>query len=242
MEFWQGALLVLVGFGAGFVQRVSGFGLSIFAMLFLPYLMPSAQAGATVATFLSTITSGYNGIKYRKSVCFPVLIPMIAAALVAIPVAVALSRYISGDAFVIILGVVLILLSIYFVFFGGKIRFKANRLGGVMAGLTGGLLNGLFSTGGPPVVLYLSNVTADQTVYFASIQFYFAVTNLYAVGVRVANGLVTEMVLLCTAVSLVGALLGDLVGKKVFDKLNAEALKRVIYVMMLISGVIMLVG
>lgn len=242
MEFWQAALLVPVGFGAGFVQRVSGFGLSIFAMLFLPYLTPSAQAAATVSTLFSTVTSSYNGFRYRRSVNFKVMLPMILAAMCAIPVAVWLSGYISGDMFTIILGAVLIVLSIYFIFFGGRIRFKATPAGGVIAGVTGGLLNGLFSTGGPPVVLYLSNVAADPKVYFATIQFYFAVTNLYAVGVRVANGLVTAQVLLCTAAGLVGCFAGDFVGKLVFDKLNAELLKKIIYILMLISGAIMIVG
>ena len=168
----QAALVVLVGFGAAFVQRVSGFGLGIFAMLFLPYLTPTAQAAATVSTLFSCVTSSYNGIKYRKSADFKTLLPMIIASLCAIPVAVLLSKYISGDVFTIILGAVLIVLSIYFIFFGGCIHFKATKFGGVLAGLAGGMLNGLFSTGGPPVVLYLTNVAADQTVYFASIQFF----------------------------------------------------------------------
>ena len=234
MEPWQAALLVLVGFGAAFVQRVSGFGLGIFAMMFLPYLTPSAQAAATVSTLFSTVTSSYNGIKYRKSADFKTLLPMILASVCAIPVAVWLSGYISGDVFTIVLGAVLIVMSVYFIFFGGRIRFKATPAGGVIAGAAGGLLNGLFSTGGPPVVLYLSNVAAEPMAYFATIQFYFAVTNLYAVGVRVASGLVTVQVLLCTVAGLVGCFLGDWVGKKVFDKLNAELLKRIIYVFIII--------
>lgn len=242
MEFWQGALLALVGFGAAFVQRVSGFGLGIFAMLFLPYLTPTAQAAATVSTLFSCATSSYNGIKYRKSADFKILLPMVIASLCAIPVAVVFSQYISGDVFTMILGAVLIVLSIYFIFFGGRIRFKANKPGGVIAGLASGILNGLFSTGGPPVVLYLTNVAAEPEVYFATIQFYFAVTNLYAVGVRLVNGLVTWQVLLCTAVGLVGCFVGDFVGKKVFDKLNAGLLKKIIYVLMLISGAIMIFG
>ena len=67
-------------------------------------------------------------------------------------------------------------------------------------------------------------------------------TNLYAVGVRVASGLVTWQVLLYTAVGLVGCFAGDLVGKKVFDKLNAELLKKIIYILMLISGALMIFG
>ena len=49
MEILQIVLLILVGMGAGFVQRVSGFGLGIFAMLFLPYLTPDIASAATIS-------------------------------------------------------------------------------------------------------------------------------------------------------------------------------------------------
>ena len=45
-EVLHGIFLVLIGMGAGFVQRVSGFGMGIFAMLFLPHFMPSHTAAA----------------------------------------------------------------------------------------------------------------------------------------------------------------------------------------------------
>ena len=51
-------LLLLVGAGAAFIQRVSGFGLGIFAMLFLPHVLPSAAAAA-VSCFFSCGSSGH---------------------------------------------------------------------------------------------------------------------------------------------------------------------------------------
>jgi uncharacterized membrane protein YfcA len=45
--------VILVGFGAAFVQRVSGFGLGIFTMMFLPHFMPSHTAAATISCIFS---------------------------------------------------------------------------------------------------------------------------------------------------------------------------------------------
>lgn len=58
--------LVIIGIGAGFVQRVSGFGLGIFAMMFLPHFMPSHTAAATISTLFSCVTSTYNAVRHRK--------------------------------------------------------------------------------------------------------------------------------------------------------------------------------
>ena len=45
-ELLRCLLIILVSVGGGFVQRVSGFGLGIFVMLFFPYLLPGYAMGA----------------------------------------------------------------------------------------------------------------------------------------------------------------------------------------------------
>ena len=105
---------------------------------------------------------------------------------------------------------------------------------------SGGTLTGLFSTGGPPIVLYLTNATDDPKVYFAATQFYFAVTSLYATGTRAINGIITWELLLYALIGMVGCLLGNLLGKFVFERFNGKQLKTVIYIAMIVSGVLML--
>lgn len=240
LTFINIALLILIGFGAAFVQRVSGFGLGIFAMLFLPYLLGDTVAAAAVSCLWSCVTSVYNAIKYRKNVDFRLLAPLICAAAVTIPVAVALSKFVPGGIMTMLLGIVLVLLSLYFLLLGEKIRIRPSLMGGILAGGLGGTLNGLFSTGGPPVVLYLAGATADKMAYFASIQCYFALTNIYSTGMRAISGILSWHILLLAAIGVLGSLLGDAVGKLIFNRLNAKRVKQVIYVGMIISGVLMI--
>ena len=232
--------VILVGFGAAFVQRVSGFGLGIFAMMFLPHFLPSHTAAATISCLFSCCTTTYNSIKYRKNVAYKTAIPMLAAAMIPIVIAVVFSAKVSANVFRILLGSVLVILSIYFLFFNKRIRIKPTPINGVIAGTISGVLNGLFSTGGPPAVLYLTSATPDNITYFATIQFYFCLTNLFATAVRSIKGLITVDLLLYAAVGLIGCLAGDFLGRKIFDKLDAQKLKYVIYIGMIISGVLML--
>ncbi|MBQ7010463.1 MAG: sulfite exporter TauE/SafE family protein [Clostridia bacterium] len=232
--------LVLVGMGAGFVQRVSGFGLGIFAMMFLPHFMPSHTAAATISSIFSFVTSLYNAVRYRKDVSYKTAFPMICAAFVSIPIAVHYAVLVKARIFEILLGAVLILLSVYFLFFSKRVSIRPTVTNGILAGTLGGALNGLFSTGGPPIVLYLTNATADNATYFATIQFYFCFTNLYATATRAASGIITADILLYSAVGIVGCMAGDLVGKRVFDRLDSRKMKYVIYIAMIISGMLML--
>ena len=232
--------VILVGFGAAFVQRVSGFGLGIFAMMFLPHFLPSHTAAATISCLFSCYTTTFNSIRYRKDVAYKTAIPMLAAALISIPIAVYFAAKVSAKIFEILLGSVLVVLSIYFLFFNKKIKIKPTIPNGIVAGTLGGALNGLFSTGGPPAVLYLTSATPNNITYFATIQFYFCLTNIYATANRAINGLITTDLLIYAGVGILGCIAGDFFGRKIFDKLDAQKLKYIIYIGMIISGVLML--
>ena len=164
---------------------------------------------------------------------------MVCAALPIIPIAIHFSSVVSGDIFKILLGVVLIALSFYFMFFNKRIKIKPNFQNGLLAGAMGGILGGLFSTGGPPAVLYLSNATKDNITYFATIQFYFCFTNLYATTMRVVNGIITTDILLYAVIGMIGCMVGNFIGRNVFDKFDSDRLKQIIYIGMIISGVLM---
>lgn len=239
MDWWTGILSFFVMLGAGFVQRVSGFGLGIFAMIFLPYGMP-AQAASAMSSIVSCVATGSNSVRYRKDIRFRIALPMVCAALLTIPLAVYFSARVSGDLFQILLGSILVLLSLFFLLLQKRISMKPTMLNGVIAGALGGTLGGLFSTGGPPAVLYLTNATDSKLSYFATIQFYFLLTNLYTTATRAFHGMITRQVLLCSAVGIMGSLAGDALGKLVFDKLDGNKLKRIIYIGMIVSGLLMI--
>lgn len=242
IELVVAILIVLIGIGASFVQRVSGFGLGIFAMLFLPYVMPSSVAAATISCLFSCGTSTYNAVRYRKDTPYKTVLPVLISALIVIPVAVYFASAVPDRIFEILLGAILILLSIYFLLFDNKIKFKPTTFKGVLCGALGGALNGLFSTGGPPVVLYMTHATTENKRYFAGIQFYFCVTNIYATVMRAINGLVSWELLVYALIGMVGCMIGDFIGKKVFDKLDGKKLKLIIYIAMIISGVFMILA
>ena len=150
------------------------------------------------------------------------------------------ATYVTATIFDVLLGSVLILLSIYFLFFSKGFKLKPTPLNGCIAGTLSGVLTGLFSTGGPPIVLYLTNATASPAVYLAATQFFFSVTSLYATATRAISGILSWELLLYAAIGMIGCFLGNLAGKLVFDRLNAEKLKKTIYLAMAVSGVLML--
>ncbi len=225
----------------GFIQRVTGFGFGIFVMLFFPYIMKTHTSAAAISTLVSCTISIYNAFLYRKHIPYKKCIPLVLSALITIPIAVRFSVFVSGDFFKKALGIVLIGLSIFFLFLNGRLKIKPTARNGLIAGGVGGILSGLFSTGGPPVVLYLMNAFSDNLMYFTSTQFYFAFTGIYSTLVRAFNGIITFEVVVYSVIGFAGSMIGNFVGKMVFDKLQTQKLRQLIYIGMIVSGIIMVI-
>ena len=241
MEIWKYPLLVLISFAGSFLQRVTGFGYGIFMMMFLPGLMGSSVEAAAMAGLCSCCTCTYNAVKMRKQIQWKLVVPTITASLVTVPLAVGFSAQAPEDLIRTLLGIFLILLSIYFLFVAGKIKLRPSVGGGLAVGAVSGVLGGMFSMGGPPVVLYLVQAVADKTAYIATMQAHFAVINLYSAGTRALNGVITTNVLLCFAVAVGGSLLGNYAGGRIFEKLDSAKVKKLVYLVMIFSGITMII-
>lgn len=234
------AILIVAAMG-GFIQRVTGFGFGIFVIMFFPYIIRSHTSAAAVSTIASFVISLFNAVVYRKKVPYKKIIPLLVASLITIPITVRFSVLVSGDILKAVLGIVLIAISIYFMFFDRRIKLKPTVKNGLITGGLSGVLSGLFSTGGPPIVLFLMNALTDNVEYFASTQFFFCLTGGYTTLVRFFNGIITREVVICSAIAIVGSVVGNFVGKYVFDKLNRQKLKITVYICMILSGIVMVV-
>lgn len=229
-------LIALIAFGASFIQRVSGFGFGIFAMTFLPYVMSIYTEANALSTMLSMLMSLIVAAKmlhdiHWKNLIFPLIGNMV---LTFITVNLMKGR---GDAFLrLLLGAALILLSIYFLKFSKKIHIRPTWYGGLICGCLSGILGGLFSMGGPPIVIYYMESEPDAKHYMASIQAYFTIANIYSIGVKVAAGFVTKNVLFFLAVGIIGMAVGLWIGGRIFDRLDGKKIKKYVYVFMAASG------
>lgn len=223
------------------LNTVCGFGFGVFCMMFMPYVMGSTVHAATMINLITFVQSTWLAIRYRKHIRWKLMLAPLLAYLITSFLAVWLSVGLDNTTMKRILGGFLLALSIYFIFIAGHVRIRANTRNGLIAGAVGGVMSGMFATGGPPASLYYSATTETKEEYLATIQGYFMFTNFYVVAVRAFNGAVTGGVLLFTAVGLGGLLLGNLLGTYIFKRISVETMRKAIYCMMAVSGAVMLV-
>lgn len=219
---------------------VCGFGVGVFSMMFLPYVMESTFAAAALINIITVFQAGWICWRWRKKVQWKQMLVPLCGYFVLATVTSHYAMSLSNSTLKMLLGVFLVTLSLYFLFIAKRIRLRPTVPNGLIAGGIGGVMSALFSVGGPPMSLYYSSVFEDKEQYLSTLQSYFLLTNIYIVGVRIHSGVVTMNVLVCSAVAIAGMILGTYIGKRIFDRIHAETMRKCIYVMMAVSGTVML--
>lgn len=229
--------IVLVTFAASMVQSITGFGFGIVAMIFLPSLLLYTEANV-LSSILSTVTSVFlMVIMFRKTDWKNLIFPLIGS-LAANYVAVTFVKNAKNELLVLLLGIALLLLSAYFFFFSHKIKIRPTWYAGLIAGLLSGILSGLFAIGGPPVVIYYLQSEEDTDSYLATISAYFIFSGAISISLKAASGFITPTVWLGVAVGALGMLIGSFLGEKTRKKANPQIIKKAVYGVMAVSGIV----
>ena len=234
--------IILLATGASFVQRTVGFGFGIFIMTALPFLMPSYGEAVTLSGLLSLTSATVVMIKYLKYVTWKRLLPIVASFIIFSTIATCLLDKIEGQAMRRILGITLILISLYFSFFKEKLQKYIRPTAGWLLGTgsVSGVMGGLFGMHGPPVVLYLVVSEPTKDHYMGMIQTYAVITNIVMLAVRAFNGYVTPVVGTTYLYALGGLAIGVMAGNWAFNRIPSRLFTYIVYAYIGISGAIIL--
>ncbi|MBQ0156544.1 MAG: sulfite exporter TauE/SafE family protein [Bacteroidales bacterium] len=239
-------LLIVCACGAGFVQRTAGFGFGIFLiplLLLLGVMEGDYKSIVSLSSMMAATLSLVTVFNLRKSLNWRYIWPLL---IVFMPTSALFSYVMFGtDAswLKIILGVALILLSIYFTFFKKDgIKINPNWFNTIGLGSLSGLMGGLFSMQGPPVVYYYLSTQKTKDQYMAQTQCFFLLGNLWMTMLRAGEGIITTEVGKSYLIAITGCLSGMWIGARVYNKMNKDLLLKVIYIFLAYSGVSMIIS
>jgi uncharacterized membrane protein YfcA len=232
--------LILLAAGASFVQRTIGFGFGIFIMTVLPFLMPSYGEAVTLSGLLSLTSATVVMVKYLKYVTWKRMIPIVAAFVMFSTIAISLLDRIEGQAMRVILGIMLVLISLYFSFFKDKLQKIIRPTKGWQfgAGTASGIMGGLFGMHGPPVVLYLISSEPDKDHYMGMIQTYAVITNIAMLIVRAFAGYVTPAVGGAYLYGLAGLAMGVIAGNWAYRRIPGKLFTYIVYAYIGVCGLV----
>ena len=239
MEAGAIALIAGVCFLGSLVQAACGFGFAVVVMGVLSALMPTFGEAAGLSNLLMLCVSAAFMLRLRGHIRWRVILWPLAAYL---PVSFLMVRIVAADPNGLmqkLLGAGLVGLCVYMIFFQGRLHIRMTPVSGLITGALSGVLGGLFCMAGVPMAVYLLSVEEKED-YLATIQTFFAMVAVYSAVLHGASGFLTGRVFQAFLFSLAAVALGAAAGKRIFNRINRETLKKVVYGFMLVSGVFLL--
>ena len=224
---------------ASFIQRVSGFGFGIFVLMFFPFFLPSYGESVMLSGLLAGSTALMIAIRNRKYIRWRLMGLVTFSNVLFSFVATEYMRSLSNDVLKQCLGVVLILISLYFLFGEGRMgRIFKSKPAQVTIGSVSGVMGGMFAMPGPPLVLYCISTLEDKREYVTTLQAFSVVFNLFYTAFRFKAGFYSDDTWLWWVIGLVGTMIGSSLGSRCFELISNRTLKLIVYVMMIISGIV----
>lgn len=229
-------LLLLMAFGAAFIQRVSGFGFGIFIMTVLPFLMPSYGEATALSGLLAAMTSVIIVAREWRHLAWRKLLLILLTFLVVSYFAVGWVSVGSEWLLKRLLGAALVAAAVWFAFLKDRVSLPTTWPVQVTMGTLSGVMGGMFGMQGPPAVLYFVATNRTKEAYIAMAQTYFLVGNLCMTVYRYRAGFVTPTVCHAWLMALPTVLLGTWIGSLVFRRISLPILRTLIYLYMTLTG------
>lgn len=224
---------------ASFIQRVSGFGFGIFVMMFFPFFLPSYGESVMLSGLLAGSTALMIAVRNWQYIRWDLMGRVVIFNVVASFLATEYMSSLGNEIMKQCLGIVLILIALYFFFGEGKIgRMFKSKLAQATIGSISGVMGGMFAMPGPPLVLYTISTIEDKREYVTTLQAFSIVMNLCYTLFRFKAGFYSEDTWLWWLVGLSGAVIGSSVGTRCFERISSRTLKYIVYAMMIVSGVL----
>lgn len=232
-------LFVLIQVIANIVQAITGFAGGPIAMPPSMALVgvPNAKASITMILWFVTMIVTLQNLKYIN---YKKFFTMLVLMIVGMIPGIWLFDILPVKILMVVYGVIVVLIGI-----GKLLKPDANELKtpwNYVALIFSGVMQGMFTSGGPFLALYATGAMKDKKEFRATVTPIWFVLNIYLMYNMFRQGMYTGYVMKLTGVSIVPVLLAIFVGNKINHKIEQKAFLKLVYVLLIISGATLLLN
>ncbi len=170
--------VALAGLAGGVVLGSTGFGSGLVCMGVLPYILHSIPQSALLSGAITIPGNTVLAVKQLKSIDWSVLIPLCLIHGLIYPFVMAFSVTLELRQAALLLGVVMMLLSVFFLCVGDRVKIPKNTGSILVMGILAGFMDGFFNMAGIVMAVYLVNVIGHKDRYYATQAFFIFIYKL----------------------------------------------------------------
>ena len=234
-------IFLVATFAGALVAGLSGFAFGLVAASIWLYILTPLQTATLIIAF-GLIVQGYSVWKLRRALDWKKLWPFVAGATLGVPVGVSILTWANPAHVRAGAGAFLVLYSLYALLRPTVAPVKA---GGTVAdagvGFLNGVLGGITGLAGILVTIWcgLRGWPKDvQRTVFQPVAVAIFLMGALWIGVR---GAITADTIKLFVIGLPALFAGTWLGLKLYGRLNEAAFRKVVLVLLLVSGVVLIV-
>jgi uncharacterized protein len=240
MPFETTLAVFLAGtFAAAFVTSLAGFAFALVALAVWLYVLTPIEATPLVAGY-AILVQGLAVWELRRKLDLARLAPLVIGSALGVPVGIVLLAWVAPSHLRMAVGVFLVLFSVYNLARPALPQVKTRGFAGdVGIGVLNGLLGGAMGLAGIVVVIWSSMRGWPRDEQRAVFQPTAIATFLVVIFMLGGTGSVTPATARLFLMGLPALAAGTWLGWQVYGKLDDAAFRRVVLVLLFVSGVAM---
>ncbi len=226
-------------FLSGFVQGMTGFGSALVAIpLLCIFIDIKVAVPLTVLTGL--VITLFLAFKLKTHLDKKKLLPLCLATLPGVFVGVTLLKKVDSEVVALLLGLLIILYSLYNLLFHPRPR-HLHHYWSYLAGFSSGAIGAAFSAGGPPVIIYSTLKGWSKDEIKATLTGFFLFNTCLTIAAHGITGLTTYEVLISFLYSTPFVLAGTVMGSYCYGFFKNETYMKIIYSFLILMGIMMII-
>lgn len=219
-------------------QTASGFGFALIATPLVAVLVGPKEAVVGL-TMVGVVLTAWLSLRAGGHVDRRIVLVITACSISGMPLGL-LVLATADDR--VLTAIIAVLVIAFTVLLWRGLRLPATPVSDGVAGFTAGVISTSAGTSGPPIVIALSSRSMAPAAFRRTISTIFLVQSSASLVAFTLGGQVTSGAFSVATAGLPGLALGTLLGERGFRRLDAEAFRRVVFGMLLLSGIVSLVG
>lgn len=238
----QFVLFGVVVLATHFLEGITGFGCTALALPFC-ILIVGIKLAVPALIVLAWILAMYIIIIDYKNIVWKEYLRILLFVGIGLPIGMIIYSYLPEALLKKVLGVFMIIVASrgLYTCFGGtsKIKLHPVVLNAIL--FLGGIIHGAFGTGGPFIIIYAANAIPKKSNFRATLCTLWVTLNTIIITKNFASGAMTHNVLLLILICLPFLFSGMIIGNKAHNKVDDKLFTKIVYAVLLLSGIFMLV-
>ena len=230
-------IIILAVLAGGLIKGTLGFGMPMVALPIIAFVIPATTA--MIILCAPILLTNFLQIKFKQGISSYRFLPMILCLIIGLLVGARLILEINLNTITQIIAISIIFAALINCF-GFKIQNPKKSRERVITSIIGfgsGILGGLSTFYGPPMLAYLvaSDLPKEKFVRTVSVMYFIGSFPLY--GSLIYYGFATKQDIIMSVFLILPAFISQQIGTRIRDKINQKQFRICILVTLIILGI-----